>query len=159
MHFGIMSGLLTASAKDTTPGVTVFAPGGGTTQQHIRPGRFTADFQVPFLGLYSVFTQGISLPMFRLAGTGTRAGPSSPGNNYAGLVNNAQGVSMAGGVYYRLLLQNWFVEPSMGGVWSRVQVDPLTTPLALGKSRKAVHCASRKLRAFWVEPVFGLGST
>jgi Autotransporter beta-domain len=134
VHFGIMSGLLTASAKDTTPGATDIAPGGGINVLNTyAPGDLTADFRVPFLGLYSVFTQGNFAADVQARYDWYESRSYSPGNNYAGLVNNAQGISIAGGVYYRLLLQNWFVEPSVGGVWSRVQVDPLTTPLALGE--------------------------
>ena len=139
VHFGIMSGLLTASAKDTTPGVTRFGQGGGIDLGNTyAPGDFTADFRVPFLGAYSVFTQGNFAADVQVRWDWYESRSFSPGNNYAGLVNNAQGVSVAGGVYYRLVLQNWFAEPSVGGVWSRVQVDPFATPLALGGAATGV---------------------
>jgi autotransporter-like protein len=131
VHFGIMAGNLTASAKDTTPGTS-----DGTLNNTYAPGDFTADFRVPFLGLYSVFTQGNFAADVQARWDWYESRSFSPGNNYSGLVNNARGISLAGGVYYRLLIQNWFAEPSVGGVWSRVQVDPFTTPLALSAAAR-----------------------
>jgi Autotransporter beta-domain len=131
-HFGIMAGYLTASAKDTTPGIS-----DGTFNNTYAPGDLTAQFQVPFAGLYSVFTQGNFVADAQVRWDWYQSRSSSPGNNYFGALQDAQGVSVAGGLYYRLALpQNWFVEPSVGGVWSRVHVDPLTTPLALSSDAR-----------------------
>jgi Autotransporter beta-domain len=132
VHFGIMSGILTASARDTTPGITVFGPGGINLNNTYAPGDLTADFRVPFLGAYGVYTQGNFAADIQARWDWYESRSFNPGNNYSGLVNDAQGISIAGGMYYRLTVQNWFAEPSLGGVWSRVQVNPLTTPLALG---------------------------
>ena len=131
-HFGIMSGFLAASAKDTTPGIS-----DGTLNNTYAPGDLRAQFQVPFAGLYSVLTQGNFVADAQVRWDWYQSRSSSPGNNYFGALNDAQGVSVAGGIYYRLMLpQSWFLEPSIGGVWSRVQVDPLTTPLALGSEAR-----------------------
>src|SRR4029077_14884868 len=40
---------------------------------------------------------------------------------------DARGISVTGNVGYNIPLHNnWFIEPSGGGVWSRVSIDPLS---------------------------------
>jgi Autotransporter beta-domain len=129
-HFGVTAGYLTASAKDTTPG---FDDGTGNLGNTYAPGDLTAHFQVPFLGLYTVFTHGNFFADTQVRFDLYQSTSASPGNNYFGVLNDAHGISLTGAAGYRFALgDTWFIEPSIGGVWSRVQVDPLITPLALG---------------------------
>ena len=127
-HFGATAGFLTASAKDTTPGIS-----DGTLNNTYAPGDLRAHFDVPFVGLYSVFTQGNFFADVQLRFDLYQGTSSSPGNNYSGALTDARGVSVTGAIGHRFpFMENWFIEPSVGGLWSRVQVDPLTTSLALG---------------------------
>ena len=108
-HVGVTAGYFESFAHDTTAG-----------------GTFKGDFQVPFAGLYTAFTQG----NFFLDGQARwDFFQNSISDNANGIFNqdfNAHGFSLTGNAGYRIdLPSNWFVEPSAGIVWSKVDVDPL----------------------------------
>jgi opacity protein-like surface antigen len=110
-HIGVTAGYMEADADDKTPG-----------------GTFSGNFQVPFAGVYAAFTKGGFFMDgqarwdFYQMGLTDRAG---------GLFDqdlNAQGISITGNAGYNQQLGGgWFIEPSGGVSWSRVEVDPLRT--------------------------------
>jgi opacity protein-like surface antigen len=124
-HWGVTAGFLSAKTKDTTPGGTFFQPafGGNLTTP---PGTFSENADVPFVGLYTAYTKGNLALDGQVRWDFYQNSLTDPAN---GLVNqrlDARGFSVTGNAAYTFPLHNnWFVEPSIGGVWSRVQIDPL----------------------------------
>ena len=107
-HIGATAGYFEADAKDKTFGT------------------FSGNFQVPFAGIYTAFTKG------NLALDG-QARWDFYQNNLSDAPNGlfaqnftGTGQSLTGNAAYFIPLHNnWFLEPSVGAVWSRVQLDPL----------------------------------
>ncbi|MEZ5853617.1 MAG: autotransporter domain-containing protein [Hyphomicrobiaceae bacterium] len=104
-------------------------------------GTFSSEFEVPFAGIYAGFASGpISLDAQvrwdAYRGTLTDNIPVTyPGNfvhdskNQAlyGQLLNANSLTFLWNAAYRHNIQgtNWFVEPSVGGIWSRTRIDNL----------------------------------
>jgi len=108
-HFGVTAGYFESNAKDTTPG-----------------GTFSGNFQVPFVGLYTAFTKGNLFLDGQVRWDFFQNNISDVSNGVFGQDFNARGFSVTGNAGYRIdLPSNWFVEPSAGVVWSKVNVDPL----------------------------------
>jgi opacity protein-like surface antigen len=110
-HLGVTAGYFEANAKDTSPG-----------------GTFGGNFQVPFAGIYTTFTKGNffadALARWDLYQNNITDGA----NGLFGQNFDAHGFSLTGGLGYRFdLPAHWFIEPSAGVVWSRVNVDPINT--------------------------------
>jgi hypothetical protein len=115
LHFGVTGGYFNAILNDTTP-----------QGQSNTAGDLQSHFQVPFVGLYTAFTQGNFFADAQVRWDFYHSTSSSPSQFYSGIGNEALGFSVTGGAGYRIALQsNWFVEPSVGGTWSRVKVDPV----------------------------------
>ena len=89
--------------------------------------------QVPFAGTYAAATKGrffidglLFTSYYDLATTDTSVGVS-------GQHSSAFGVGLAGSAGYNFPIKdNWFIEPSVGFVWSRTSVDPFTAAPILG---------------------------
>jgi len=109
LHFGITGGFLGAKMEDTSLG-----------------GDLQSRFEVPFVGLYSTITQGNFFADVQVRWDFYQSTSSSKKDFISGLENEALGFSVTGSAGYRIALSpNWFIEPSVGGSWSRVSVDPL----------------------------------
>ena len=114
-HFGAMAGYVQATFSDQSPSGPI-SPSGS----------LTGNFQVPFAGLYTVFTKGNFVADGQARLDYFQGELSDPNAN--GIFNqrlDARGYSFTGNVAYRFdLPQKWFIEPSVGGVISRVSADP-----------------------------------
>jgi len=120
LHFGATAGYLGATLKDTTrEGVFngfLYSPAGDLESR----------FDVPFIGLYSTITQGNFFADVQVRWDFYQSTSSSKQDFISGLENEARGFSVTGNVGYRIPLSSkWFLEPSIGGSWARVSVDPL----------------------------------
>lgn len=126
LHFGLTAGYFDSRLKDTTPGAN--EPSSGTIL-FSPPGSFRSDTQVPFLGLYTVFTQGNFFADAQVRQDFYLMRFTDPLNGLAHQSQLARGVSLGGNTGYKIPLPSqWFIEPSGGLLWSRVQVDPISTP-------------------------------
>jgi len=106
-HVGVTAGYVEAGAKDT----------GGT---------FTGNFEVPFAGVYTAFSKSNFFADGQARLDYFQSELNDPLVN--GIINqrlDARGYSLIGNVGYRFdLPEKWFIESSVGGVLSRVSVDP-----------------------------------
>ena len=108
-HAGVTAGYFESFAHDTTAG-----------------GTFKGDFQVPFAGVYTAFTQGNLFLDGQARWDFYQNSVSDTANGIFNQDFNARGFSLTGNAGYRIdLPSNWFVEPSAGILWSNVSVDPL----------------------------------
>jgi opacity protein-like surface antigen len=142
-HVGVTAGYLEAKTRDITPGAFYFNPVAGQTF-FSPPGTFVADSQVPFVGAYAAFTQG----NFSLDGQARwdffQNALTEPLYDMSNQRVDARGFSLTGNAAYNIPLgNNWFIEPSGGVIWSRVNVDPLNVqgvnigPLVFGSPSPA----------------------
>jgi hypothetical protein len=130
IHFGITGGYFVSKASDLK-GAGVDAPLIITFPE----GKLEADFQVPFVGAYAVLTSGgffmdsqVRLDLYR--GSLTDASNGLASNDLS-----AQGISAFVNMGYKMpLSSNWFVEPSIGGIYSIVSVDNFSAPGVVGTS-------------------------
>jgi outer membrane autotransporter protein len=111
MHWGATVGYTEANAQDITPG----------------SGTFSGTFQVPFVGIYGAVTKG---GFFLDGQTRWDFYQNTIADAPGGLVNqqfDARGIAIAANMGYHHVFNNsgWFVEPSVGVVYSRVHVDPI----------------------------------
>ena len=87
---------------------------------------FKAKIEVPFAGVYGVATYGRFFADLLIRGDYYQAKLDSAPFNFFGQNINAHGLSIAGSAGYNFALQNnWFIEPSIGVVHSRVKVDSI----------------------------------
>ena len=90
----------------------------------------TSNTDIPFIGLYGVLTHSSGFFSDFLLRWDWYA--NSVSNATVGLANqkfNARGISLTSSAGYHMPLANaWFVEPSVGVVWSRVEADALAVP-------------------------------
>jgi opacity protein-like surface antigen len=109
IHVGVTAGYAASKARDVSPG-----------------GTFSANFEVPFVGLYAAFTQGGLFIDGQVRWDFYQNSANDPFSNLNNQRFDARGVSVTGNIGYQIPLGNgWFAEPSVGAVYSRVQVDPL----------------------------------
>lgn len=110
-HIGVMAGYVGATAKDVSEG-----------------GTFSSTFDVPFASIYATYSKGnffadaqARLDYYQ----GTLSDPDANGIYDQRL--DARGYSLTANVGYRFDLPGkWYVEPALGGVLSRVSVDPFS---------------------------------
>ncbi len=109
LHFGATAGYVQASVGDVSPG-----------------GTLAGNFQVPFVGIYTVLTKGNFFADAQGRLDYFQSELSDPmANGIFGQRLDARGYSFTGNTGYRFDLANkWFVEPSVGGVLSHVSTDP-----------------------------------
>jgi hypothetical protein len=129
-HFGLTAGVISSNSKDTTSGARNFkAIGGNTFEFESPPGSFSADIQVPFIGLYAALTQGNFFADVLVRQDFYVMNLTDPLNGLSSQAQNATGISAGGSLGYRVPLpSNWFIEPSGGVIWSRVHVDSINVP-------------------------------
>jgi Autotransporter beta-domain len=124
-HFGITGGSFYAGAQEQT------LPGSAGVS--FPTGDLKGNFEVPFIGFYSVFTAGNFFTDAQLRWDFYRSTSSSEGQHFSGVKGDAQGLSFTTSTGYRIpLSSNWFVEPSIGGVLSQTKVDPIVSPWDAG---------------------------
>ena len=136
LHFGFTAGYFDSRSKDITEGAEIvkvlpglFGNPDTVVEQFSPPGSFRADTQVPFLGLYGVFTQGNFFADLQVRQDFYVMKFTDPLNGLANQSQLARGISAGGSAGYKIPLPaNWFIEPSAGVLWSHVQVDPISTP-------------------------------
>ncbi len=125
-HVGVTAGYLEARTKDITPGASYFNPVAGTTF-FSAPGTFVADSQVPFVGAYAAFTKGSFAFDAQARWDFFQNAFTEPIYDMSNQRVDARGFSLTGNASYNVPLgNNWFIEPSAGAVWSRVDVDQLS---------------------------------
>jgi opacity protein-like surface antigen len=107
LHLGLTSGYTESSATEVN-------------------GSFRGNFQIPFIGLYGVLTSGNFFADAQVRSDFYQNQiVDAPGVIFDQKFN-ATGIAVAGNAGYHLDLGNsWFIEPSLGLVWSRVAVDDL----------------------------------
>jgi opacity protein-like surface antigen len=118
MHFGFTGGYTEVSSKDKTAAGPVI-PGGS----------FEADSQIPFAGLYGAFYSGPLTIDAQLRGDFIRSQLTDPITAMQGQDHSATSTAFLLNAAYRFDLPNrWFIEPSIGGVWSIAIVDDIQVP-------------------------------
>jgi opacity protein-like surface antigen len=123
-HFGATAGYLEARTKDKTPAGTYVNPIFGTGFSPA--GSLSQDAQVPFAGLYTAFTKGNFAFDAQARWDFYQTELTDPINGLSGQRFDARGFSLTANTSYNISLgNNWFIEPSAGVVWSRVNVDDL----------------------------------
>ncbi len=114
IHFGTTIGYLQSS---------------GNIQEGATPvgSSFDSSTKSPFVGTYAAATYGGFFAEGLLRFNYYEINLNSPGVNVYDQKLDAHGVSLSGsvGYHYNFPNSNWFVEPSLGAVWSRTKVDPL----------------------------------
>jgi len=126
-HFGVTAGYLQAYTKDTTPAGTFVNPIFGPADTPA--GTFKGNTQVPFAGIYAAYTKGNFGLDAQVRWDFYQNNLSDPFNNLTNQQLNGRGISLTANALYNMPLKNnWFIEPSAGVVWSRVQIDPLNVP-------------------------------
>ena len=130
IHFGITAGYFVSKATDLKgaaidgPVITTFPDG-----------KLAADFQVPFVGGYAVLTNGGFFLDSQVRFDLYQGSLTDASNGLASSDLNAQGISVFGNMGYRMALaSNWFIEPSIGGIYSLVNVDRFSAPGVVGTS-------------------------
>ncbi|MFL9826370.1 autotransporter domain-containing protein [Rhodoplanes sp. SY1] len=109
LHAGATVGYMDSRSRDATAG-----------------GTFTSGVQVPFLGSYFTATKGGFFADALVRWDFYNLDLNDPASGLLGQTLNARGWSVGGNVGYNVgLPNNWFIEPSAGFTYSRVEVDPL----------------------------------
>ena len=108
-HLGVLAGYVGAQIKDQTPD----NPGAPIAA------KMTGNFDVPFAGVYSTFSKGNFF-------ADAQARLDYYQSEILDQRLDARGYSLTGSMGYRLGLGGeWSLEPAIGGVYSRAEVDPL----------------------------------
>jgi opacity protein-like surface antigen len=127
-HVGVTAGYLEAKTKDITPGGAYFQPAFGGVFV-TAPGSLSEGTQVPFVGLYTAFTKGSLALDGQVRWDFYQNSVTDPANGLSGQLLDARGFSVTGNASYNIPLRNnWFVEPSVGAVYSHVSIDPFNVP-------------------------------
>src|SRR5262245_19166889 len=117
VHTGSTIGYLGSKTRDGTP------PGLNP------PASFQDSLQIPFAGVYFAASKGGLLIDGQVRWTFFQNNVSDANHGMSGQPFDARGVSVTGNIGYNYNLGNqWFVEPSVGLVWSRTQVDTMNVP-------------------------------
>jgi len=112
IHAGTTVGYVEANARDVSP-----PPPGAT---------FKGNFQIPFAGVYAALTYGGFFLDAQVRADFYEMNLTDPTNGIFGQNLSASGTTFTSNVGYNYAFNNsWFVEPSAGVVWSRVDPDPL----------------------------------
>jgi Autotransporter beta-domain len=125
LHFGVTGGFFISKSKDLSgAGPPIVVP-----LFTLPDGKLSVDSEVPFAGVYAVLTQGGFFADAQFRYDIYKNTLTDASNGLAGQTLDARGMSVTGNVGYNVALaSNWFIEPSVGAVWSRVSVDDFTGP-------------------------------
>jgi len=128
-HWGVTAGYFEAKTKDKTPAGTYTNPNFPTEPFTTPAGTFSAETQIPFAGVYTAFTKGNFFLDAQIRADFYTNSLSDSANGLFGQQLNARGLSLTANAGYNIPLRSgWFIEPSAGLVWSRVEIDPLNVP-------------------------------
>ena len=123
-HWGVTAGYIDARTNDITSAGS-FVNGAFTLATP--EGSFSGSSQVPFAGIYTAFTRQNFFADAQIRWDFYQNNLSDRNNGLFNQRLDARGISVTGNVGYNIPLHNnWFIEPSGGVVWSRVQIDPLS---------------------------------
>src|SRR5262249_15192615 len=90
---------------------------------------------IPFIGLYAALTQGNFFADAQVRWDFYQSHSSSFIQDFSNVKNEARAFTVTGNLGYRVPLpSNWFIEPSVGGSWSRVTSDSVTFVSSLNKT-------------------------
>lgn len=110
IHWGFTTGYFDVSAKDKTPAV----------------GTFSSDNEVPFAGLYLAISSGNFAFDAQVRGDFYHMELSDVDQGMFKQPITARGIAFLWNASYRFDLPNrWFIEPSIGGVSSRTEIDTI----------------------------------
>jgi outer membrane autotransporter protein len=114
LHVGQTAGYIEASGNTVGNGGASAIP-------------FSTTTQIPFVGAYAAATNGGFYVDALVRMNWFESSLNSPVINLNSQKLDAHGVSVSGSAGYHWDVPNsaWFVEPSVGGIWSRTSVDPL----------------------------------
>jgi opacity protein-like surface antigen len=108
IHWGFTTGYFDVTAKDRTPAV----------------GTFSSDNEVPFAGLYVALSSGNFAFDAQLRGDYYNMQLSDVDQGMFNQSVTARGLAFLMNASYRFDLPNqWFIEPSIGGVFSKTEID------------------------------------
>jgi opacity protein-like surface antigen len=125
-HVGVTAGYLEAKTKEQTPAGSFSNPNLSLVPFNTPAGAFSADSDVPFVGIYTAFTKGGFFLDAQARWDFFQNSLTDPNNGLSGQALNAEGYSLTANVGYNIPLNSgWFIEPSGGVVWSKVKVNPL----------------------------------
>jgi opacity protein-like surface antigen len=125
-HWGVTAGYFEAKTKDKTPAGAYTNPNFPADPFTTPAGTFSAETQVPFVGIYTAFTKGSFFLDGQVRVDFYTNSLSDSANGLFGQQLDARGLSLTANAGYSIPLgSGWFIEPSAGVVWSRVEVDPL----------------------------------
>jgi hypothetical protein len=117
LHFGVTGGALFVRANDTTPA-------GGAA---LAAGDQINKFEIPFIGLYAAFAQGSFSADVQVRWDYYLGSTSSELYSFSGDRSTGQAFTVTSSAGYRIALaDNWFIEPNIGGSWSRLREDPVS---------------------------------
>jgi Autotransporter beta-domain len=131
-HFGITGGYINSSTQDQTKeGKYDRADLNPIATYHLTSpaGSLTADAEVPFVGVYAAYTLGNLFIDGQVRQDFYLLSVTDPLNGLSNQSQNGRGISAGANMGYKIPLpSNWFIEPSAGIMWSRVQIDPIPAP-------------------------------
>jgi len=107
VHGGVTVGYVEANGTDRTPG-----------------SQFTGNFQVPFAGIYGAATFGGFFVDAQVRGDFFQNQITDPANGVFNQNFSARGIAVSGNIGYNHSFGTWFIEPSAGITWSKLNVDP-----------------------------------
>ena len=120
-HLGLTGGYTDVTTKDKTP--TSVTPSGLT----IPGGSYEADTQIPFAGVYAALYAGPITVDAQVRWDWIRSTLNDPVLGIFNQPHDVHSTAFLWNAAYRFdLANNWFVEPSIGGVWSVAEVDRLS---------------------------------
>lgn len=111
VHMGATAGYMESQSRDKSLG-----------------GTFSGGSQIPFVGSYLTATKGGFFADVMVRWDFYNMSLNDPSNGLFDQNFNARGWSVGGNLGYNIALpNNWFIEPSAGFTYSKVEVDPLNT--------------------------------
>ncbi|MDX2202561.1 MAG: autotransporter outer membrane beta-barrel domain-containing protein [Hyphomicrobiaceae bacterium] len=127
-HFGVTGGQVQARLNDATPGTTYTSSTSTPVTLTVGDGQLTQDTLVPYVGLYTTFTNKGFFADAMVRWDFFRNTFTDPGNGVTSQKGfNANGFALLGNMGQSFALRDgWFVEPSGGLMYSRVSVDSLS---------------------------------
>ncbi|MDX2155891.1 MAG: autotransporter domain-containing protein [Hyphomicrobiaceae bacterium] len=124
-HLGLTGGYTSVTTKDKTPASTPIA--GVAPQFQITPGQYEADTDIPFAGIYASIYSGPLTVDAQVRWDFINSQINDPDLAARNQDHYARSTAFLFNVAYRLDMQNrWFLEPSVGGVWSVAEIDDLS---------------------------------
>ena len=114
-HLGLTGGYTDVTTKDRTPSTPGFADG-----------NFSSETQIPFVGVYASIYAGNFAFDAQVRWDWLRSEINDTSIGAFNQHHDARSLAFLWNAAYRFALpNNWFIEPSIGGVWARSEVDQL----------------------------------